>query len=748
MKYIIPSLLAALAPLLSQPASAQTPARSQIQPISSPPTNLYGAPLLNKNGRQINYNQGEMDSQKAQWLAKGGSIETPPPGGCEATGALAKWKWFNIGDGIGSAGFAVSDSTHGREMIVTGGGLYFGGPRYWQTYQQNTGTGEYTQKFTSPVYGPGPSGGSDLRQLLTGNFDHDPFHEIVVVLDGSVEVWDQNTRQLERTFPVLNAARCARLVDMNQDGTLDLVLANPSTTQVYDGQGQNIWSYAEGSLDVAIGQMDSDASLEIALNTGSVIDYDTASVQWHWLDGFTGHLESGDIDGDGLDELIVAHYWGEVRAFDVDTFTFKWTMSVFSPGATDLVDIDQDGELELVIGEAQWGDILIYDANTHVLEGSIDNPGHGVTEVIVADADNDGMLEVIWGTGHSTTARDIMYVADWSTESIEWASFDLDGPFRTPVMGDVTGDGVDEIVTVCNRTNSDYGAARILVFDSQSLELLAMSQEVNDGVGWSDTHEIELAQLDSDSALEMVIASSRTNSSSVEVYDFDGISTFTRIWASPNSGTPYDRAVVDVSIADLEGDGSLEIIGILKSGLVYVYSAESEVLEWVAPFQITGGARELEVGNTDTDPALELLVLGNNETIYIFDGITQAVQETVTGFDATTISLIDPGLGSELLMIGTQNGDLVTVEHDGRASIETARVNLANAPLEQLVIRNGQVAFAGVDGALRMYSTNTGAEIWGSCRDYGNNFGQGIGFGPNYIVTSGMYGLVLFGRHQ
>ncbi len=748
MKHVPKGLLALITPLLCAPSLAQDFTKNAHSTLRAPLTNLYGAPLEKRNGEPIEYDRTRLAMQKAAWQARGGSIPTPPPGGCESTGALAKWKWFDIGTGIGQSGFAVSESTFGTELIVTGGGSGFGGNRYWQIYQHDPISGNYFQKFTSPIYESGSFGGGGLRQLVAGDFDNDTFNEILIIHNSVVEVWDQNTRQIENSFQVLSDANCARLRDMDQDGTLELLVSNASSTQVYNSQGQSIWSYPQGTTDVAIGQMDADPGLEIALNSGHVIDYATQVSQWYWMDGFPGYLESGDIDGDGLDELIATKSWDLAWAFDVDTQLPKWSLSIFNTGATDLVDLDNDGQLELIIGEAQWGGMLIYDANTRVLEATINNPEHGTTEVIVADADNDGMMEVIWGAGHSSSGEDIMFVGDWSTQAHEWKSFDLDGPFRTPVMGDVTGDGIDEFVTICNESESGYGAGRILVFDSQTLQLLAISEEVSEGLGWSGTHEVELAQMDSDPALEMVVASSRTYSSRIEVYDFDGVSTFTKIWTSPAVPGSSDGAVLDVAVADVDGDGTLEIIGVVSSGYAYVFSAEFEVLEWITPFQITSGAKELEVGNADSDPALEIFVLGENGSIYIFDGVTQAIQEIVTGFDAATISLSDPGLGAEILMIGTQTGDLVTAEHNGSNYVQTTSVNLASEPLEQLIIRSAQVVFAGVDDALRMYNAISGTEIWGSCREYGGSFGQGVGFGPNYIVSSGLYGLVLFGRHN
>ncbi|MCP4092553.1 MAG: hypothetical protein GY747_03805 [Planctomycetes bacterium] len=65
----------------------------------------------------------------------------------------------------------------------------------------------------------------------------------------------------------------------------------------------------------------------------------------------------------------------------------------------------------------------------------MDNPEHGTTSVTLADVDADGQLEIVWGAGHSSSGKDIMYVADAATLAIEWESLDLRGPFIGPVRG-------------------------------------------------------------------------------------------------------------------------------------------------------------------------------------------------------------------------------------------------------------------------------------------------------------------------
>jgi hypothetical protein len=85
------------------------------------------------------------------------------------------------------------------------------------------------------------------------------------------------------------------------------------------------WSSEQGlsAESIAIADLDDDGVLEIALNTGFVIDAAFQRIEWRWPDGFGQKIGYADLDGDGIPELIgeyrsVTRPRRSIRVFDVD----------------------------------------------------------------------------------------------------------------------------------------------------------------------------------------------------------------------------------------------------------------------------------------------------------------------------------------------------------------------------------------------------------------------------------------------
>ena len=85
------------------------------------------------------------------------------------------------------------------------------------------------------------------------------------------------------------------------------------------------WSSEQGlsAQSIVVADLDDDGILEIALNTGFVVDASFQRVEWRWPDGFGQTIGYADLDGDDIPELIgeyrsVTRPRRSIRVFDVD----------------------------------------------------------------------------------------------------------------------------------------------------------------------------------------------------------------------------------------------------------------------------------------------------------------------------------------------------------------------------------------------------------------------------------------------
>jgi hypothetical protein len=732
----VPLVLGAFLPL----AAAQGLPGARSPGVKPLPTNLYGAPLVTMDGKPIVYSESELQAQLADWLAHDGHLGEAGPIACEGSVAQADWKYYALGTGIGEGNIALSSVQGVTEIVVACGGAGFGGNRYWMILRKKAGSADYTQAFVSPDYAPG-----GLRWLETANLDADPDPEIALIfVDGTVEIWDEATRKLQGGFQTVTAVAAMHLADVDGDGEIEMLVTNAGALHVYAPDGVHEWFLSgAGGSDIAVGQMDGDPALEIATTSGKVIDAQTHQAQWTWPSGFGQYLEAGDIDGDGMDELIGTQAWDLAWAYDVDTQLPKWSLPLFNVGATALADMDGDGRPELIVGDAQWGSEHAIDTSTLAPKGAVNNPEHGTTEVVVGDPDSDGDLDVVWGAGHSSSGPDHLYVADWQTKQIGWQNVHLDGPFRGPARGDVDGDGDLETVVVSNQSDASYGAGRILVFDDQP-ELVAISQQVGGSLGWSGTWEVVLRNVDADPALEIVVPTSTTYDGTIEIYDYNPGGTFTRIWDVPNPKP--SGAFIEADVLDVDHDGQLEVVG-CAGQYVYAYDFATGVKEWQS-LAISSTATEIAFGHTDYDPKWEVLALGSDGDVRVFDGESGAIEALLPG-TFTCLDLIPISVLPDLIRLGDDLGALHTFQFSlGSGYLSLGSVQLLDEPLESVTFGNGETLWTSANGVLSLFYPPYDVPLWSSCSVYGKPFGRRAVYGADCLLTAGANGVVAFRRYQ
>jgi sugar lactone lactonase YvrE len=251
--------------------------------------------------------------------------------------------------------------------------------------------------------------------------------------------------------------------DIDKDGVDEIITApggsaeNPAEIKIFDKDGNQLtnlnitaYQYKYGA-NVAAGDFNGDGYYEVVAGVGAgagnpanvkVFVYDPTGQQMvdsgidllAYDTGYGVRVTAGDINGDGIDEIIsVPGYGGTnegiVKVWDVDTslgvgqwsvsksqeYTvssrYRYSVSVASN------DIDGDGYAEVVTGAGSHSkardEIKIYDRNgDKVSEFKAYIAKRYGVNVAVGDMDNDGVGEIAVGAGPGSRNRAIVKIFD------------------------------------------------------------------------------------------------------------------------------------------------------------------------------------------------------------------------------------------------------------------------------------------------------------------------------------------------
>jgi hypothetical protein len=318
-------------------------------------------------------------------------------------------------------------------------------------------------------------------------------------------------------------------------------------------------------------------SVEFAAATLRAVDGKTGSLLWSVTDPAlrvraSAHPAIGDIDGDGLPE-IVAYRIGDGLVAITHTGALKWKTSYplnpsnnYNQGGISLADLDGDGKAEILAR----GHVLNSDGS---LRWTAAEPWNA-TSAIAVDLDNDGLQEVLIGSRAYRADGTLLWKADVGEEAFyAIGAFDA---YQTPQIVYVQG-------------------GRVILRDRLGGMIWAVNLP-GGGRGGPPT----VADLDGDGWPEIGVAG-RT---SYTVFNrFGDI-----LWSKPIQD--FSSAVTGSTVFDFNGDGRAEV----------VYGDETTLRVYDGPtgnviFSIPNGSRTATeypvVADVDHDGHADLLVVGD-----------------------------------------------------------------------------------------------------------------------------------------
>jgi hypothetical protein len=393
----------------------------------------------------------------------------------------------------------------------------------------DVGSGETRASFYPFGYIAVPS-----VEVALGDVNGDGSLDIVLsaATSGGTEVKaiDANGTQLDDFFvldPGILPGASLAAGDLDGDGKAEIVLGGGPTTDapwppvqngpdqrvaVYEPDGTSVGSFTaypglfQGGVRVALADLDHDRRPEIvtAPGPGTPAEIEIFSQEWvngrdrgtrlgHFLafdQSFLGgaSVATGDIDGDGNPEIIVAAGKGhspQVKVFDASgrqLFSFLAFDASYLGGLSVAAgDLDGDGRAEIVVGTlASPAHIRVFEGATRrgpdIAPFAANGPG---VDVGIADVAGNGRGVIV--AGASTGTHPLLATVDPSTGAV-LHSIEIGETIENGVRvagGDLNGDGRDEIVS----TPGWGGDGQVRVFDANLDQIRAFTAYNWSGAG-------------------------------------------------------------------------------------------------------------------------------------------------------------------------------------------------------------------------------------------------------------------------
>ncbi|HET6445152.1 MAG TPA: VCBS repeat-containing protein [candidate division Zixibacteria bacterium] len=431
------------------------------------------------------------------------------------------------------------------------------------------------------------------------------------------------------------------LGDLDGDGDLDLMTGttglyqvirmylNNGTNDPFNGiSGKDIDDAYELPL-VTLGDVNRDGDLDLIagsffgpnrlyLNNGSADPFN--GIQGTNIsedDNDTLSLTLGDVDGDGNLDLITGNYRQRIRLYlnngTDDPFDgvsgSNISADTHETRSVVLGDLDGDADLDLVAGNSDHanrqylnnGTADPFNANPGI---DISDDAHKTESVAPGDIDGDGDLDIVVGNNGSTNR---LYLNNGTADpfkSVTGSDVGANGAATLSVaLGDVDADGDLDLVT------GNYNYYNRLYLNNGTVDPFSGVSGSNINYDVYKTRSVALGDVDSDGDLDLITGN-------------DGFPN--RVYLNNGSADPFigvsgsdisvdDHKTTSVALADLDGDGNLDLVAgnSGQTNRLYLNNGTADPFAGVSGSDISADAQEtwsVALGDMNGDGALDLVV--------------------------------------------------------------------------------------------------------------------------------------------
>lgn len=440
---------------------------------------------------------------------------------------------------------------------------------------------------------------------------------------------------------------------------------------------------------------------------------------------FVGQSKPGDLDNDGDDDLF--YFDGNVSTRNNQgAGSFVQSANLIAVSSTydiQLVDIDNDGDLDLAQGGGQISRTWINDGNGNftILQ---EFPGNAY-ELAFGDLDGDSDIDMVVALEADSGYPGFVIYTNNGSGNLSYSSNLASGyEVKQIRLADMDEDGDLDIVARLQGVSNNY----IRIYDN--LGSLAFTQSSS----YTDYYsaKMDVGNIDADSDMDIVLAT--------ETY---GIMTIINNAGSLVSGSSFTPAgsnfhIYDVDLADLDGDGDLDVFASnayespTANSYVFLNNGTGTFTDSGQNVQ-AGGTYNSFLGDIDGDGDMDLVTGGyisypklwvnDNAGNFTFD---HDIPMIVTEYGKARFGDLD-GDGSTDLAVGDYYGGTQIFFNTGAANLLDADANALTT------------IFDSMDGLNWTNSSN-----WGSA-DVSTWFGVTLNTGGDRVARVELPGNGLIG---
>ncbi|MFM8913126.1 MAG: FG-GAP-like repeat-containing protein, partial [Flammeovirgaceae bacterium] len=371
-------------------------------------------------------------------------------------------------------------------------------------------------------------------------------------------------------------------------------------------------------------------------------------------------LAVADFDGDGKVDIAVTNRTTQTLALYRNTSTTGTinTSSLGSPinlptltdpySAT-AVDIDGDGKLDIAVTNAQSATLSLYrntsTTGTLSFEPKVDFvAGNNPLRSAYGDLDGDGKPELVVANRFSNRLG--VYKNLSSSGPFSAATFAAPVNFVTGsepynvAIGDLNGDGKPELIAVNHISNSVSVYQNVSTVGTINASSFATAVNFTAGI---NPHGIELADIDGDDQLDLVV--SNLGGNSVSIFRNLSLTNISSGSFSPKVDFATGSGPYLLAIADYNGDAKLDIaVSSSVSNTISIFRNNSTSgsitgTSLATKVDFISGALPLGVSTADIDgDGKPEIITGNhnNNSLSIFRNVVGSIlAPTITSFNPT-----------------------------------------------------------------------------------------------------------------